>query len=130
VSPVAPRHACSYPGCGTLTDAARCERHRTQDRKEYEKHRGHAAARGYGYKWRIASKTYLANNPLCVECFKRRRLVAATVVDHIVPHKGNPSLFWNQANWQALCKRCHNQKTAISDGRWVWGVGISKEPDS
>jgi 5-methylcytosine-specific restriction enzyme A len=97
---------------------------------EYEKHRGHAAARGYGYQWRIASKAYLAKNPLCVECLKRQRLVAATVVDHIVPHKGNPALFWNWDNWQALCKRCHNRKTAISDGRWGRGARISRDPAS
>jgi 5-methylcytosine-specific restriction enzyme A len=128
MSPFAPKHPCSYPGCMSLTDAARCERHRMQGQKEYEKRRGHAAARGYGYRWRIASKTYLANNPLCVECLKKQRLVAATVVDHIVPHKGNPALFWNRDNLQALCKRCHNRKTATSDSRWGRGAGISRDP--
>jgi len=46
------------------------------------------------------------------------RLNAATVVDHIVPHKGDAVLFWKQSNWQALCRDCHNRKTAVSDGRW------------
>jgi 5-methylcytosine-specific restriction endonuclease McrA len=31
---------------------------------------------------------------------------------------GDPNLFWNESNWQALCRRCHNRKTAVSDGRW------------
>jgi 5-methylcytosine-specific restriction protein A len=119
MSPFASKHPCSYPGCTALTGAARCDRHRKQDRKEHEKRRGHAAARGYGHNWRIASKAFLAHNPLCIECLKQRRLVAATVIDHIIPHKGNSALFWNQDNWQALCKRCHSRKTAISDGRWV-----------
>ncbi|WP_143035082.1 HNH endonuclease [Marininema mesophilum] len=27
-------------------------------------------------------------------------------------------LFWDKDNWQSLCKRCHDRKTAIEDGRW------------
>jgi 5-methylcytosine-specific restriction protein A len=46
------------------------------------------------------------------------KLTAATVVDHILAHKGDAGLFWKQSNWQALCRRCHNRKTAVSDGRW------------
>jgi 5-methylcytosine-specific restriction protein A len=38
------------------------------------------------------------------------------VVDHIVPHKGEKVAFWNRANWQPLCKRCHDIKTATEDG--------------
>jgi len=49
---------------------------------------------------------------------------AATVVDHIIAHKGNANLFWDESNWQALCKRCHNSKTAAADGRWGRGIQI------
>lgn len=118
MSPFAPLHPCGHPGCAMLTDARKCDRHEKKDQQEYDKRRGNPAARGYDRNWRIASKAYLARNPLCVECLKQRRLVAATVTDHIVPHKGDPALFWNQDNWQALCKPCHDHKTAISDGRW------------
>jgi len=38
---------------------------------------------------------------------------AATVVDHVTPHKGDKVLFWDRLNWQALCKRCHDRKTAF-----------------
>lgn len=41
---------------------------------------------------------------------------AASVVDHIVPHKGDQKLFWRRSNWQSLCKRCHDVKTATEDG--------------
>ena len=34
--------------------------------------------------------------------------MAATVVDHIIPHKGDSDLFWDESNWQSLCKRCHD----------------------
>lgn len=36
----------------------------------------------------------------------------ATDVDHVIPHRGNERLFWNEQNWQALCYECHSQKTA------------------
>jgi len=62
-------------------------------------------------KWRKARKEYLQYHPACVECRH-----AATVVDHIVPHRGNEDLLWDRSNWQALCKRCHGRKTARDDG--------------
>jgi 5-methylcytosine-specific restriction endonuclease McrA len=72
------------------------------------KDRGTAASRGYGHKWRKAREGYLKSHPLCVECKKQRRLVAATVVDHIRPHKSDQRLFWDKENWQALCTTCHS----------------------
>lgn len=52
-------------------------------------------------------------------------MVAATVVDHITPHKGDKALFWQRANWQPLCKRCHDIKTAIEDGGFGRPVGTT-----
>lgn len=43
-------------------------------------------------------------------------MVAATIVDHKVPHKGDKALFWDSTNWQSLCKPCHDRKTAREDG--------------
>jgi 5-methylcytosine-specific restriction endonuclease McrA len=34
---------------------------------------------------------------------------AATIVDHIVPHKGNWQLFTAYDNTQSLCVECHNR---------------------
>jgi 5-methylcytosine-specific restriction protein A len=48
-------------------------------------------------------------------------ITAATIVDHINPHKGDQALFWDQSNWQVLCKQCHDRKTAETDGRWGGG---------
>jgi len=44
------------------------------------------------------------------------RAVAATDVDHIVPHCGDMALFWDVLNWQPLCEACHGRKTAREDG--------------
>lgn len=43
---------------------------------------------------------------------RQGRTVVATVVDHIVPHKGDKRLFWDSKNWQALCKPCHDSVKA------------------
>ena len=81
-----------------------------------EKHRGlyareNAHRRGYGREWRVARDRFLRGHPLCAECLKRGKIAPATVVDHIVPHRGDQKLFWDEDNWQALCKACHDRKT-------------------
>ncbi|WP_350342360.1 HNH endonuclease signature motif containing protein [Proteinivorax tanatarense] len=63
-------------------------------------------------------KEIFKEEPLCVICLKAGRTTSAKVVDHIVPHKGDKSLFYDQQNLQPLCKSCHDRKTAKEDGRW------------
>jgi len=74
-------------------------------------HRLSASDRGYGRRWRVARRQWLKRHPLCVLCEADGRVVAAEVVDHITPHRGNRDAFWNQENWQSLCKQCHDRKT-------------------
>ena len=63
--------------------------------------------------WQKARKAFLSENPLCVACQAKGELVSSTVVDHVKPHRHEDvDLFWDQGNWQALCKRCHDRKTA------------------
>jgi 5-methylcytosine-specific restriction protein A len=82
-----------------------------------DRERPNAAARGYNSKWRRARLAFLAQHPLCLTCQARGRVVPATVVDHVVPHRGDQRLFWDEANWAAACKSCHDAKTA-REGRW------------
>jgi 5-methylcytosine-specific restriction protein A len=63
---------------------------------------------------------------------KPSRVKVANVVDHNIPHQGNQELFWDESNWQALCKQHHDgEKSEIegrhktkakfdSDGRVIW----------
>jgi 5-methylcytosine-specific restriction enzyme A len=72
----------------------------------------------YGSKWRKARFEYLQSNALCVYCNRSGFVVAATVVDHIQPHKTDLKLFWRRSNWQALCKPCHDStKQAQEHGK-------------
>jgi 5-methylcytosine-specific restriction enzyme A len=86
-------------------------------KRTLDRQRPSATRRGYGSRWRGARAAYLARHPLCGACQAQGRVVPATVVDHTVPHRGDQKLFWDQANWAVLCKRCHDAKTA-REGRW------------
>jgi 5-methylcytosine-specific restriction protein A len=86
-------------------------------KRELDRRRPSAARRGYGPRWRRARAAYLARNPLCVRCQAGGRIEPSTTVDHIVPHRGDQKLFWDTANWAAICKPCHDAKTA-REGRW------------
>lgn len=109
--PRKPRKPCKHPGCPELTEEKYCDRHQ----KSYGCERRSAASRGYNSRWRTVSKMYLKSNPLCVNCLKDNKFVKAAVVDHIIPHRGDEALFWDENNWQALCKRCHDVKTRTKD---------------
>jgi 5-methylcytosine-specific restriction protein A len=85
-------------------------------RKRHDAKRGNSAQRGYNTQWKKARAAWLAEHPLCVACEKRGVVKAATVVDHIVPHRGDPIKFWDSGNnWCSLCVSCHNRKTASGE---------------
>lgn len=73
--------------------------------------------RGYGSRWQKARHYFLLKHSLCVYCEKQGRTTAATVVDHIKPHKGDMELFWDSSNWQPLCKMCHDSIKAREEVR-------------
>lgn len=116
-----PNKPCARPGCPALAIMGEryCDKHLQADKKrkqDQDKKRGSSCKRGYGRAWQRYRLGYLANHPLCVGCESRGRIVPATVVDHIKPHKGDMILFWDESNHQAMCKRCHDKKTASKDG--------------
>lgn len=83
-----------------------------------------SSARGYDSRWRKARYAFLMRpeNALCRACQAAGELTSSEVVDHIKPHRGDAVLFWDQSNWQPLCKSCHDSKTAREDGGFgnVW----------
>ena len=99
---------CQHPGCIATTEKTFCKKHKRKD------NRPSAHKRGYTKEWRSVSKIYLFNHKKCVKCGDK-----STVVDHIEPHKGNKLLFWNIRNWQAMCKSCHDRKTATEDSNFL-----------
>lgn len=115
-----PKRPCARFGCGGLVDHGQryCQRCAPEPRpREYDADRPSAARRGYGHRWRIYRRWYLARNPLCVRCQAEGRIEPATDVDHIKPVDGpyDPG-FWDGDNHQALCHVHHSAKTATEDG--------------
>ena len=109
--PMKPKHPCKHPGCPSVTGGQYCELHAALHTSD----RASAFERGYSHRWQRARKRFLVRHPLCVECERAGRLVQATVADHIRPHRGDKMLFWDEKNWQPLCKKCHDRKTRLED---------------
>ena len=62
------------------------------------------------------SKAFLIGK-LCKYCLQVGKTKAAEVTDHIIPHEGDTELFWDQSNWQPLCKHCHDSIKAKEEAR-------------
>ena len=112
--PYRPSVPCKHPRCPALVpygSGPYCDEHKAAHQGDRES----ASRRGYNSRWQKARVRYLHSHPLCVECKKQGKLTQATVVDHIVPHRGDQKLFWNESNWQPLCNPCHDKKTWNED---------------
>lgn len=85
-------------------------------RQERDRWRGSSRERGYTTEWEKARAVFLAEHPLCSgndsQCERDGIVTPATVVDHIIPHRGDQEKFWNRSNWGAMCTACHGKKTA------------------
>lgn len=67
-------------------------------------------------RWQRIRAQQLNAEPLCAYCLNIGRTTAATVCDHVEPHKGDERLFWH-GPFQSLCKQCHDSdKQRIEKG--------------
>lgn len=99
-----PSHICS---CGRiiphgLTCPCKQSGKRARDQR-HDATRPSARQRGYSSKWEQVRQAFLAAHPHCAMCH-----APATVVDHVIPHRGDMNLFWDSSNWQPLCQHHHN----------------------
>ncbi len=58
--------------------------------------------------WHRLRTAQLRDEPTCRLCAEMGRVTAATVVDHVIPHKGDEALFFDPSNLQSLDKHCHD----------------------
>lgn len=65
-------------------------------------------------KWAKIRHLFLMEHPLCEceYCIKNKTYWTANVVHHKIPHKGNEILFWDEANFMAMNKHCHDKYEA------------------
>jgi 5-methylcytosine-specific restriction enzyme A len=75
--------------------------------------------------WRTARANFLAEHPLCAYCQQQGYSTPATVVDHIIPHKGDLERFWDVGNWQPLCAPHHDSSKRRAERRGVNAIGCN-----
>lgn len=108
-----PKRAPRICGCGqVIPEGETCCPCEAKRKASAEANRPNAHERGYDHRWREAAKAFLSRHLHCAHCDDY-----ATVVDHVIPHRGNPKLFWDQSNWQALCAHCHNSAKQARERR-------------
>lgn len=99
--------------------------------REIDARRGTAAQRGYNARWQRMRRRFLSRpeNALCVMCRTEGLTTEATVVDHIVPHRGDPALMWDETNLQPLCASHHGrEKQQMESTGRVKGADLSGRP--
>jgi 5-methylcytosine-specific restriction endonuclease McrA len=73
----------------------------------------------YDSTWESYRRKFLAINTRCYACGQ-----AATVVDHVRPHKGSKTLFEKTDNHISLCKSDHDRVTTLFDRKFREGNSI------
>ncbi len=113
--PVAAPRVCGK--CGQAHKFKSCPHCYPKERAEAESRRPNAYRRMYGPEWQSLRKLVaLRDGYQCRQCGRLCYRKGDMHIDHIVPHKGNPDLFWDLDNLQVLCASCHSTKTAKEDG--------------
>lgn len=80
-------------------------------------------------RWKALRLYHLGVEPLCRLCKQSEKIVTACIVDHVIPHKGNLDLFWDDENLQSLCKTCHDVTKQRQEHRgYVQGCDTSGIP--
>ena len=83
----------------------------------------------YNTRWQRTRSAYLSRNPLCQYCLQVGRVTQATIVDHVIPHKGDEKLFWDAENYRGLCKLCHDSTKAEEENKgYAQGCGQDGMP--
>lgn len=77
-------------------------------------------------RWkRLRMETLTRDRFTCSMCGKLQGDTSKLVADHIKPHRGNPTLFWDRENLTTLCAPCHagpkqRQEQASIKHKGVW----------
>jgi 5-methylcytosine-specific restriction protein A len=79
-------------------------------------------------RWRKRRRAQLVRQPLCAICLRQNLVVPATVVDHVIPHRGNWNSFMT-GELQSLCEDCHNSAKKLEEGRgYTCDIGVDGWP--
>lgn len=95
-----------------------------------DSHRDEPWRAWYGLaRWKKARAAHLKAHPLCVKCEQQGITEIATLCDYRNPHRGDPALFWDPANYQGLCTTHHSATKQREEERGqVIGNQLSGRP--
>jgi hypothetical protein len=78
--------------------------------------------------WVRRAKHQLRIEPLCRFCLEAGRVTAATIADHVEPHKGDINRF-RLGKLQSLCQHCHvSRKHEIEIRGYATDIGLDGMP--
>ena len=103
---------CKKAGCGRTAEPGKdyCKQHLTlQGQRKIFNKRGKSGQYHSMYEsqeWRKRRAQFLKKYPRCFVCG-----APATIADHIIPHRGDLTLFYDDNNLQPMCQSCHSRKT-------------------
>lgn len=60
-------------------------------------------------RWRRLRVWHRQREPLCRKCKEHGIITPVAIVDHIIPHRGDLHLFFDERNLQSLCVDCHDK---------------------
>jgi 5-methylcytosine-specific restriction protein A len=115
--PQRPKRPCARAGCPRLVDRGYCD-----DCAPSAPSRQSSHDRGYDWRWRRASRSFIRANPLCCYCELAGRVTATECVDHAEPHRGDDALFWDVRNWRPACVACNSAKGTMSETAFVASI--------
>lgn len=103
---------CGWAGCNKIIPGNQyyCDYHKDISDERRRKSAFANATRYADYstpEWRKGSREYLLEVGHCEKCGSKENLQ----VHHIIPARYAPQLFLERANWQVLCRVCHQAET-------------------
>ncbi len=115
--PSAAKRLYTHPGCKALSKGGPCEKHKKQERIDYDARRvGDPFHKIYSTaRWKRLRILKLQKDPLCERC--KPAVSEASDVHHKkeIRDGGDP---WNMDNLESLCHACHSRHSAESGIRW------------
>jgi 5-methylcytosine-specific restriction endonuclease McrA len=78
--------------------------------------------------WQRRRKLQLIEHPLCKFCLASGKVTAATIADHVEPHRGDRTKFMTGA-LQSLCQPCHKgRKAQVETQGYADDIGVDGAP--
>lgn len=124
--PTAAPKPCTHPGCGALVrdGSSRCAAHPHAGRFA-DKRRGSRHQRDYGSAWVKRRARILERDAgLCQPCLREGVTTpGCNEVDHVIPRAEGGTE--DDGNLQAICRPCHQAKTAAEAARGASAGGAA-----